>query len=97
MAEDFGDMFNDMFGGTFGKTTKETTTKTTTTTQVYFHPRAKDNIAKIYTFARTISEITLKPTKQGTYVIVDCNNTILEEAEGILKAKIRYINIVLGK
>ena len=99
----FDDMFGDIFGkggdfdSSFGtKKTSKTTTESTDT-QIYFHPNIKDNIQKIYTFARTISEITLKPTTKGSYVIVDCNSTILEEWDYIQDAKIRYIKIVLGE
>ena len=97
----FDDMFGDIFGADkdfdsgFGTKTKKTTTETVT--QIYYHPNSVSNVSKIYTFARTISEIVLKPTKQGTYVILDCNGIILEEESEIVKAKIRYIKIVLGE
>ena len=90
--KEFNDMFGGAFGDIFGGLGKETET-----VQSYSHPRVDLNIAKIYTFTKTISEIKLKPTRRNTYVIVDCNSTILEEFDEVIEAKLRFIQIVLGE
>lgn len=91
-----GSVFEDMFGsgGQFGDIFSDSYNESDD--YHYSHPRSQENIAKIYTFSRSISEIVLKPTTRGSFVILDNNEHIIEEIDEIIEAKIRYIKIVMG-
>ncbi len=85
------------FNGMFDEWFSEKSTHSKPTKDEFIHPNSEQNISKIYTFARTISIIALKPTKRDTFAIIDNNGYIIEEIDDILEAKLRYIQIVLGE
>lgn len=91
----YNDIFNEIFGG-FGRSSKE---------EPFGYRKSKGNpkflqdeierTSKIYSFAKTLSELKLCSTTKGLFVIVS-GGEIIDDFSNLHEAKQYYIKMVIG-